>query len=46
MGIESEVIAAKTIEDKRVKNSIFISLINMVKTKKYKYILASVQKIF
>lgn len=30
-GIESEVIAAKTIEVKRVKNSIFISVINMVK---------------
>jgi len=30
-GIESDVIMAKTIEDKRVKNSIFISLINMVK---------------
>jgi hypothetical protein len=32
-GIESDVIAAKAIEVKRVKNSIFISLINMVKQK-------------
>ena len=30
-GIKSVVIVAKTIEVKRVKNSIFISLINMVK---------------
>lgn len=33
-GIDRVVIAAKTIEDKRVKNSIFISLINMVKPKR------------
>lgn len=32
-GIDIETIAAKTIEVKRVKNSIFISLINMVKPK-------------
>ena len=32
-GIEIEVIHAKTIEVKRVKNSIFISVINMVKPK-------------
>ncbi len=31
MGIDRVTITAKTIEDKRVKNSIFISLINMVK---------------
>lgn len=32
-GIDIETIAAKTIEVKRVKNSIFISVINMVKPK-------------
>lgn len=30
-GIDRVVVAAKTIEVKRVKNSIFISVINMVK---------------
>lgn len=45
-GIRNVVIVAKTIEVKRVKNSIFISLINMVKTKNINIYLRRGKKFF